>query len=487
MKPGPDFHLRQARHSGLSRIESWGGQKTMKQAMVMGTIVTVLLLLVAGIEGLRFSAQGFQPSRLLRAYVANTGSDSISVLDLATDLPIGSPIPVGEEPSALVVSPDQERVYVANSRINTVSVIETENNQVMATIQFGRSSVRVTGLTLSLDGRRLFATHPRGNTVFVASTTTNAEDDQFPVSGRPFGLVWIDRSNPFLYISTPQDRGVTSADLFETRRGRQLIRTGPNPSGVTLSPDGDFVYVTDLDESKVSVISTFSNSVVSTFAVGRRPDSLALTPDGEHLIVASLQAPEASILNPTDGSVVATLLTGSSSAMDQPGLNRVAIAPDGLSALVANEDDDTVSIIDLKSQAVRNVVLVGDQPTGVVIVGHAAMCDPHPNVIDFGETALSEGRIDRELRITNQGTDTLQITQALIDNAAFQLSGMPRPLAPRETARFIVRFVSNTLGEHVGTLRFETNDPDPDRCIIRLRGVRRVGLTSPTSTHRERQ
>jgi YVTN family beta-propeller protein len=455
---------------------------------VITAVVGLIVMFVADAVGWRFSAGGYQPMTSFQAYVANTGDDSISVIDLATGAAIGSPISVGSGPSALAVSPDQQRVFVANSDANTVSVIDTQTRTVVATTALGQTSVRAVGVTVGLDGRRAFVTHARGNTVYTVNTASNARDDLFPMSGQPSGLVWTMKSGPYLYVSTPRDRGVTSVNLFETRRSRLLIRTGSQPFGIAISPDGGFVYVADVDESKVSVISTVTDTVADTFSVGRNTDSLAITPDGERLIVASLQSPEAHVLNPVNGAVIAMVPTGMSSVTNQPGLNRVAVSPDGLRAVVANEDDDTVSIIDLKTNAARAVVPVGNRPTGVVIVGKAAVCDPTPNAIDFGDVLLGQGSIDRLLSITNHGTETLQITRLTIDNPAFQIDGMPRSLAPRETARFIVRFVSNSLGEHVGALRLEANDPDPDRCIVRLRGVRRTtALGSQSSTHRRRQ
>jgi len=429
---------------------------------------------------LRSYSQEFQQLPSLRAYVANTGSDSVSVIDLTTGTSIGLPISVGREPSALAVSPDQRRVYVANSGTNTVSVIDAESNTVITTIRLRRSA-RATGLALSLDGSRLFVTNGRGDTVFIVDTETNNTIGlPIRVDGGPSGLVWTDNPEPRLYISTPERRGVTSVD-FSGLTTRRFIETGPNPAGMALSLDGGTVYVADVDESKVSVISTASNDVGRSFPIGHGTDSLDLTPEGKRLVVASLRSPEATIVNPVDGSVIATVPTGSSAMTGRPGLNRVAVAPDGLSAVVANEDDDTITIINLKTNTVRNVVSVEDQPTGVAVVGKVAVCDPDRTTIDFGDVQPGRGA-QRDLLITNRGTDTLRITGAVIDNPAFEIGGVPLAIAPRETGRFVVRFNPTTLGEHFGTLELQTNDPDPDRCTIRLRGFGRSPICTVTPT-----
>ncbi|MCH7518066.1 MAG: IPTL-CTERM sorting domain-containing protein, partial [Candidatus Dadabacteria bacterium] len=40
-----------------------------------------------------------------RAYVAITGSDNVSVIDTATNTTVGLPIPVGESPAGVAITP----------------------------------------------------------------------------------------------------------------------------------------------------------------------------------------------------------------------------------------------------------------------------------------------------------------------------------------------------------------------------------------------
>ena len=86
-------------------------------------------------------AVGTTPSAALvspdgqRLYVANTGSNTVSVINTATGQKIdASPsnifstdISVGSSPGALALSPDGKRLYVANTGSGTVSVINTDD------------------------------------------------------------------------------------------------------------------------------------------------------------------------------------------------------------------------------------------------------------------------------------------------------------------------------------------------------------------------
>ena len=58
-----------------------------------------------------------------RIYVANAGSDSVSVIDGASNT-VAATVAVGSNPLGVAVNPNTNRIYVANSRDDTVSVIE---------------------------------------------------------------------------------------------------------------------------------------------------------------------------------------------------------------------------------------------------------------------------------------------------------------------------------------------------------------------------
>ena len=72
------------------------------------------------------------------AYITNSGSDTVSVIDTATNTMVGSPIAVGDAPFGVAVTPDGSRVYVANFSGDTVSVIDTATNTVLRPPDRGR-------------------------------------------------------------------------------------------------------------------------------------------------------------------------------------------------------------------------------------------------------------------------------------------------------------------------------------------------------------
>ncbi|MFD1275997.1 YncE family protein [Streptomyces kaempferi] len=71
-----------------------------------------------------------------RAYVTNSNADTVSVIKTATNTVVAT-IPVGDAPREVAVSPDGTRAYVTNASADTVSVINTATNTVVATIPVG--------------------------------------------------------------------------------------------------------------------------------------------------------------------------------------------------------------------------------------------------------------------------------------------------------------------------------------------------------------
>ncbi len=120
---------------------------------------------------------------LARAYVANSGSENVSVVNLTTGN-VSSQIPVGSEPSAVALSPNGTRLYVANSSSNTLSVIDTAGLNIIATADLSSvgTAPGAIAVTNDMDG------DDTDETVFVAlffaqlrpgkSSVDEGQDDQ---------------------------------------------------------------------------------------------------------------------------------------------------------------------------------------------------------------------------------------------------------------------------------------------------------------------
>lgn len=117
--------------------------------------------------GAVFSADGAS------AYVANAVSDSISVIDMASNTVIGPSIVLNQSsfPETLAINPTGTRIYVANNGRASVSVIDTTTNTLLGNeIAVGNLPA---GIALNSTGSRIYVVNQSSNDVSVIDAKTN--------------------------------------------------------------------------------------------------------------------------------------------------------------------------------------------------------------------------------------------------------------------------------------------------------------------------
>ncbi len=96
------------------------------------------------------------------AYVANAGSNDVSVIDTENDLEIRK-ISVGLRPFGVAVAPPDGRyIYVANQDSNDVSIIDSSIYQVVKTLPVGQLPY---GVTFTPDGLKAYVANNFSSTV----------------------------------------------------------------------------------------------------------------------------------------------------------------------------------------------------------------------------------------------------------------------------------------------------------------------------------
>ncbi|MBI3962257.1 MAG: YncE family protein, partial [Deinococcus sp.] len=75
-------------------------------------------------------------------YVTNWFSDTVSVMATATNTVVAT-VPVGDRPLGVAVSPDGARAYVVNFGSDSVSVLDTTTNSVIGAVRVGRGPTAV--------------------------------------------------------------------------------------------------------------------------------------------------------------------------------------------------------------------------------------------------------------------------------------------------------------------------------------------------------
>ena len=334
----------------------------------MGAAVVLLastLLLVVGA-----SPASAAPGR---AYVTNSGSDTVSVVDTATNLVVAI-IPVGDWPRALAVTPDGSRVYVVNTQSGTVSVINTASNTVVATVPVGP---RQRTVTVTPDGTRAWVSGFSGTVVIDTATNTVVGTVPslpltFDVAFSPDGTRAYATGNGLVVVDT-----ATLAVVAE-------VPTGDSPFEVEVSPDGSRVYVLSPTEIRAYDTRTMLEVAIRRDSFG--VSDIAVSPDGTRLYAAQ-RIPSAILV--LDAASLAVLTTVPLDFLPE----RIKLSPAGdrlyLTGIASPNHADALVVLDTATNAPVATIQVGDAPLEVVVT--SAVPPPPPPPVIEGATFYTDG------------------------------------------------------------------------------------------------
>lgn len=187
-------------------------------------------------------------------------------------------------------------------------------------------------------------------------------------------------ANSGLFGSRPQQT-VTPIDLETGRPGRP-IKAGVGPIGIAITPNGRAAYIPDMgtggttgprgmvDAYTVAVLDLETNSLRRLVRIGPGPGSVAVTPDGRTVLVGV----DGTIENPKSVVIPIDVATGRIGRPIRVGVAPMgmAISPNGKVALVTNTGwgdpfGDTVTPIDLRTMKPLRSIKVGDGPINVTM------------------------------------------------------------------------------------------------------------------------
>ncbi len=329
----------------------------MGKAVVAVTIVLVIIGLVIGLfayfqlgtDDIELSKQTDLSLSGEVLYVENANSNSISVIDLATNTVIRN-ISVGSSPHDLKLSQSQETLYSTDTDSGTISIINTTTNTL---IQQVLTDATIHGIAIFND--TLYVGDVYGGKVLVIND--GVVKDEIKVGSGPEYLE-VNPNGKFLYVANLWSP-ISVVDL-EQKKVIKEIDSGKTPHGLSFTNDGSRLFIVNMNSNTLSVIDAEKNEIIKTIMVGERPEYVALTPTESYAYVTNLGSDTVSIVDTGSLRVVNEIQVGK-------GPHGIAFSSDGDFAYVSNMNGNDVSVIDTASNKVVATIPVGIEPHQLVI------------------------------------------------------------------------------------------------------------------------
>jgi YVTN family beta-propeller protein len=314
-----------------------------------------------------------------RAFVTNEDGESVSVLD--TDkAEVVATVNVGKRPRGLKLSPDGKEVYVAVSGLPKCPPTVPDEECAKLKHDFSADGIAVID-TATLKLSRLLK--------------SGTDPEQFDVS----------HDGKQLYIAN-EDAGTISVVNISTGALEKTVPVGKEPEGVRVTPDGHWIVVTSEEGNAIYVVDPHSFAVAKSVTVGKRPRDVAFTPDGKTAYISGefdsslykttipeaasatqilqlrkearpmgviFDAPKKRLFVSTGrgGTVAVVALEPSPKLVTEIPVGArpwgIALSHDGKRLYTANGPSNDVSIVDTATLQVIKKVPVGKSPWGVIL------------------------------------------------------------------------------------------------------------------------
>jgi len=307
-----------------------------------------------------------------RVYVPNSKSDTVDVIDPRTFKVIDH-FPVGTLPQHVTPSWDMRTLWVLNDYGNSVTRIDPATGK--------------KGETLPVDDPYNMYYTPDGKYAIVVAEQRRRLDFRDPQTMKlkrslhvacP-GVDHLDFSADGRYFIASCEFGakMIKVDVEDPRvLGSVRLRAGGMPQDVKLSPDGKVFYVADMRANGVYMIDGARPSVIGFIPTGRGTHGLYASRDSKYLYVSNRGEGSVSLIDFATRSVARKWVFPGGGSPDMGG-----VSADGKVLWLSGRYHGEVYAIDTESGKLLARIKVGREPHGLCVY-------PQPGRYSLGHTGV---------------------------------------------------------------------------------------------------
>ncbi|MFY4777441.1 glutaminyl-peptide cyclotransferase [Metabacillus sp. RGM 3146] len=238
--------------------------------------------------------------KYLVAANAGSGTHSLQVVD--TKKKTVTQTISYESPEALYLgvafSPDGKKLYASAGGNNKIRVFNFNNGKLTEQAPIllkdkNNTNFYPAGISISPDGKFLYAANNVDHSVSRIDLTTQKIAATSKVGKSPYAAV-VSRDGKTLYVSNWGESSVSVLDAKDLTI-KKTIRVGLHPNAIVENPVNGSIYAANSDSDEISVINPKQLKVEKTISLspyrgaptGSQPDALTVSQDGQTLYVAN--------------------------------------------------------------------------------------------------------------------------------------------------------------------------------------------------------
>jgi YVTN family beta-propeller protein len=323
--------------------------------------------------------------------------------------PAGRSFALGDLPLNIAVSSSKKFIAVTNNgqSIQSIQLIDPRTEKILSNVIIPKSWY---GLKFSADEKFLYASGGNDNWIFQYAIMNNKlllKDSivlgkKWPAKISPAGID-IDDAAKRMYIVTKENNALYVVNLANKTVIQQLP-LGNEGYACVLSPDKTELYISVWGGDKVRVYNTRQQKFTDEIAVGDNPNELLLNKNGTTLYVANANDNSVSVIDIKKRKVLEVLNAALfPNAPEGSSSNGLALSANEKSLYVANADNNCLAVFDVsvagRSKS-KGFIPVGWYPTNLKVIsnkifvangkGFSSFANPDgPNPLKTQELVLS--------------------------------------------------------------------------------------------------
>lgn len=259
------------------------------------------------------------------------------------------------------LSAEADNLYVTDGYQNKLIVIDPKTGRSVAEIKTEVGPFDV--INIEKDGKELIIlSHANDKGIWIINPVTYKTEKQIPLPHKnsgPAGYFHLAYNTVYKKLYAVS-RALKEVYVFNAANWHYIktIKTGENPSGIAVSPDGRNAYITNMGSKNITVINSEDDALDKPISFNGLPNAIAISPDGKYIYVTDEENYKLFIIDSKSQKTVKELIIGIAP-------RGITVTPDGRYIYVSNLDSFSVSAVDANTMELIANIPVSSLPWGI--------------------------------------------------------------------------------------------------------------------------